>query len=47
VVTLEGRVPRLFDKELAEHNARGINGVRRVDNRLELRSGTAIQVIYP
>jgi osmotically-inducible protein OsmY len=47
VVTLEGRVPRLFDKELAEHDARGINGVRRVDNRLELRSGTAIQVIYP
>jgi osmotically-inducible protein OsmY len=47
VVTLEGRVPRLFDKELAEHNARGINGVRRVDNRLELRSGTAIPVIYP
>jgi osmotically-inducible protein OsmY len=47
VVTLEGRVPRLFDKDLAEHNARGINGVRRVDNRLELRSGTAIQVINP
>jgi osmotically-inducible protein OsmY len=47
VVTLEGRVPRLFDKEVAEHNARGINGVHRVDNRLELRSGTAIQVIQP
>ncbi len=46
-VTLEGRVPRLFDKWTAEHDARGINGVRRVDNRLELRSGTAIQVIYP
>jgi osmotically-inducible protein OsmY len=46
-VTLDGRVPRLYDKEAAEHNARGINGVRGVDNRLELRSGTAIQVINP
>ena len=46
-VTLVGRVPRLYDKQVAEHHARGINGVRRVDNRLELRSGTAIQVIHP
>ena len=47
VVTLEGRVPRLYDKRVAEHHARGINGVLRVDNRLELRSGTAIRVIHP
>jgi osmotically-inducible protein OsmY len=47
VVTLDGRVPRLYDKQLAERHARGINGVHRVDNRLELRSGTAIQVINP
>jgi len=47
VVTLEGRVPRLCDKQAAEHNAWGINGVRRVDNRLMLGSGTAIQVIHP
>ena len=47
VVTLDGHVPRLYDRLLAEHDARGINGVHRVDNRLELRSGTAIQVINP
>ena len=47
VVTLDGYVPRLYDKLSAEHVARGINGVRRVDNRLELRSGTSIQVIRP
>ena len=47
VVTLEGHVPRLYDREVAEHDARGINGVHRVDDRLELRSGTAIQVVNP
>jgi osmotically-inducible protein OsmY len=47
VVTLDGRVPRLYDKQSAEQVAQGINGVHRVDNRLELRSGTAIQVIHP
>jgi len=47
VVTLEGRVPRLYDKQAAEHNAWGLNGVHRVDNRLELGSGTSIQVIDP
>lgn len=47
VVSLEGRVPRLHDKRVAEHDAWGINGVRRVDNRLELGSGTAIRVIDP
>lgn len=46
-VTLDGRVPRLYDKQVAEHNARGINGVHRVDNKLELRSGTAIRVVNP
>lgn len=46
-VTLEGHVPRLYDKQVAEHDSRGINGVHRVDNRLELRSATAIQVITP
>ena len=47
VVTLDGGVPRLYDKQAAEHVAQGINGVHRVDNRLELRSGTAIRVINP
>jgi len=47
VVTLEGHVPRLCDKLAAEHDAWGINGVHRVDNRLELRSATAIRVIHP
>jgi osmotically-inducible protein OsmY len=46
-VTLEGHVPRLYDKQTAEYAARGINGVRRVDNRLELRSATAIKVVHP
>lgn len=46
-VTLEGRVPRLFDRRTAERQAWGINGVRRVDNRLELGSGTKIEVIDP
>ena len=44
---LDGRVPRLYDKQTAEHDARGINGVHRVDNRLELGSSTAIRVIDP
>jgi osmotically-inducible protein OsmY len=47
VVTLEGHTPRLSDKLAAEFDARGINGVKRVDNRLELRSATAIRVIHP
>jgi len=47
VVTLDGHVPRLYDKQAAEHDARGINGVHGVDNRLELGSGTAIKVIHP
>lgn len=47
VVTLKGRVPRLYDKQVAEFNVRGINGVKRVDNQLELRSATAIRVINP
>jgi len=47
VVTLQGYAPRLYDKQEAEHAARGINGVKRVDNRLELRSATAIRVVNP
>ncbi len=47
VVTLEGYAPRLYDKQTAEFNARGINGVKRVDNGLELRSATTIRVINP
>ena len=47
VVPLEGRVPRLFDKRTAEERSRSINGVRRVDNRLVLGSGTTIEVIHP
>ena len=47
VVILEGQVPRLHDKEAAEHGVWGLNGVHRVDNRLELGSGTTIQVIQP
>jgi len=47
VVSLEGRVPRLYDKLTAVDQARGINGVRRVDDTLELGSGTAIKVVDP
>lgn len=47
VVTLEGHVPRLYDKQAAEFDAWGINGVRKMDNRLEVRSATAIRVINP
>ena len=47
VVTLQGYTPRLYDKRAAEFNARGINGVKRVDNQLELRSATKIRVIKP
>ena len=46
-VSLSGRVPRLIDRMTAEKHAWGINGVRRVDNELELRSGTKIEVIRP
>ena len=46
-VVLVGRVPRLYDKLTAERRAWGINGVRLVDNRLELGWATAIQVIRP
>jgi osmotically-inducible protein OsmY len=47
VVALEGRVPRLHDKLVAERAAWGINGVHRVENGLTLESGTAIRVIQP
>jgi len=47
VVALEGHVPRLNDRLVAERTAFGINGVRRVDNGLTLESGTAIRVIKP
>jgi osmotically-inducible protein OsmY len=47
VVTLEGHVPRLYDKQAAEFDAWGINGVRKMDNRLVVRSATAIRVINP
>ncbi|HZN54523.1 MAG TPA: BON domain-containing protein [Candidatus Polarisedimenticolaceae bacterium] len=46
-VTLEGRVPRLHDKITAERQAWGINGVRQVDNRLDLGSSTTLRVIQP
>jgi len=46
-VSLSGRVPRLLDRTTAEKHAWGINGVRRVDNQLELRTGTTIEVIRP
>ena len=47
VVALDGHVPNLYDKQLAEREAFAINGVRRVDNRLELVSGATIKVIRP
>jgi osmotically-inducible protein OsmY len=47
VVRFEGHVPRLFDKKLADHDALGINGVRRIDNQLVLDAGTTIQVVNP
>lgn len=36
VVTLEGRVPRLYEKIRAEQLVRAIDGVKSVDNRLEI-----------
>ncbi len=45
--SLAGRVPRLYDRQTAERRAWGINGIRRVDNRLELGWATAIRVIRP
>lgn len=47
VVTLEGTVPRLYDRWQAERAVQGINGVVRVDNRLTLRTGSRIEVIDP
>jgi len=47
IVTFEGAVPRLHDKRTAERDAWAFNGVRRVDNRLELGSTNAIKVIDP
>ena len=47
VVTLQGSVPRLYDKTRAEGEAQAFNGVRRVDNRLELGSANAVKVINP
>lgn len=47
IVTLEGFVPRLYDKRRAEGDARAFNGVRLVDNRLELGSANTIKVIDP
>jgi osmotically-inducible protein OsmY len=47
VVRFEGHVPRLFDKRLADHDALGINGVRRIDNQLVLDAGKTIQVVNP
>ncbi len=46
-VTLTGRVPRLFDKHAAEAHAFTINGVRSVDNRLELSGSGAVKVVNP
>jgi len=46
-VSLEGRVPRLSDRMSASRKAWAINGVRRVDDHLELKTGTAIQVVRP
>jgi osmotically-inducible protein OsmY len=47
VVTLQGRVPCLYDKQAAEHDARGVNGVHRVDNQLELGTSSPVQVVHP
>ena len=46
-VELTGRVPKLYDKQRAETMSWQINGVRRIDNRLELGSGQPVQVINP
>ena len=46
-VTLEGTVPSLFDRNVAERDVWGINGVRQVDNRLELSGTAAVKVIRP
>lgn len=46
-VALEGHVPSLYHKQLAARDAFAINGVRRIDDRLELDSGDAVKVIDP
>lgn len=46
-VTLDGNVPNLYDRQLAEKGALRINGVHRVDNHLEFASGRSVQVIHP
>jgi osmotically-inducible protein OsmY len=47
VVTLEGHVPRLYDRRIAERYAWAIDGVRRVEDRLDLSDSGGIQVIRP
>ena len=47
VVDLEGHAPNLYDKQLADKAARAINGVRAVDDRIELASGQSVKVIDP
>jgi osmotically-inducible protein OsmY len=47
VVGLDGHVPCLRDKQIVERDSFGINGVRRVENRLELGSNQSVQVIDP
>jgi osmotically-inducible protein OsmY len=46
-VTLEGRVPRLYDRRNAWREVWSINGVRVIDDLLELGSGTSIEVVRP
>jgi len=46
-VVLKGSVPSLYDKRVAERKTWEVNGVREVDNRVDLFSSSAIRVVHP
>jgi osmotically-inducible protein OsmY len=45
VVRLDGKVPNLFHRERAEKEARGVAGVRSVDNRLAVESQLTLELL--
>ena len=40
-------MPSLYDKRVAERKTWEVNGVREVDNRVDLFSSSAIRVVHP
>lgn len=39
-ITLEGYVPTYYQKQLAQESIRNINGVEKIQNKLEVITGT-------